>query len=268
MNRSTLTKLSALVAGILIVACTQENVSSQSSSDAVAPLVYQTKITIGLDDTFPPMGFHNKAGELIGFDIDMAREAARRMNVEVSFTPSDWTSIEDELANKRIDAIWNGFSITEKRKKTILFTQPYMQNRQIVIVNSTSTIQTKSDLKDKLIGVQEGTTSAEAVQKEKGLAQSALGVKLFPSNVIAFMNLDAGKLDAVVVDEVFGRYYTLKAPTKYRILPEDLGVEYYAVGLRKEDTALAHKLDKVLTNMRSDGTITKIYAKWFGGGSK
>ncbi len=264
MKRSIFTILSALLAGILIVACSQQNDPSENLS-ASAP---QEKIVIGLDDNFPPMGFRDSKGEIVGFDIDLAREAAKRMNVRVSFMPIDWSTKEDELTSKRIDAIWNGFSVTEERKKTFLFSQPYMQNHQIVVVNRMSTIQTKADLKDKLIGVQEGSTSAEVVQEDKDLAQSMLGIKVFASNVIALMELITGRLDAVVLDEVVARYYLNQAPGKYRILSEDFGIEDYAVGLRKEDTALMLRLDNTLANMRADGTTARIYTKWFGNTSK
>ena len=254
----------ALISGLVLEASIYGKSSSHNPSNAATHLAHKPNIVIGLEDTFPPMSFRDNNGELVGFDIDLAREAARRMNMEISFKLIDWITIEDELANKGIDAIWNGFAITEKRKKTILFSRPYMQNHQIVMVNSTSAIQSKADLKGKRIGVQEGTTSVEALQKEKGLAQSVLEVKLFTNNLIALRYLEAGFIDAVVVDEVFGRYYINQSPKQYRILPEDLGVEEYAIGVRKEDTALMDKLNKAIAKAQADGRIKIIYDKWFG----
>ena len=264
MKRSIFTILSALLAGILIVACSQQNDPSENLS-ASAP---QEKIVIGLDDNFPPMGFRDSKGEIVGFDIDLAREAAKRMNVRVSFMPIDWSTKEDELTSKRIDAIWNGFSVTEERKKTFLFSQPYMQNHQIVIVTANSPIQSKADLKGKVVGVQDGSSAVEAVTKDEELAKSMKEIKKFGDNVTALMDLTTGRLDAVVVDEVVGRYYTSQKAGQYRILSEDLGSEDYGVGLRKEDTALLAKLEEALAAMNADGTAKKIYAQWFEGAAK
>lgn len=103
----------------------------------------RNKIVIGLDDNFPPFGFHDEKGELVGFDIDMAKEAAKRLNMEVEFKPIDWDSKETELQSKNIDAIWNGLSITPEREKNILFSRPYENGPQILLVRADSPIQGK-----------------------------------------------------------------------------------------------------------------------------
>ena len=79
------------------------------------------KIIVGLDDNFPPMGFIGDNNEIIGFDIDLAKEASKRLGREVEFRPIDWSSKEVELSSGRIDILWNGLDITEKRKENIFF---------------------------------------------------------------------------------------------------------------------------------------------------
>ena len=111
--------LLALSAAVALSACTKS--ADQPAAGNGAP----SKVVIGLDDNFPPMGFRNEKNELVGFDIDMAREAARRMGVQVEFKPIDWNAKEAELIGKRVDALWNGLTITEKRKQNIAFTSPY-----------------------------------------------------------------------------------------------------------------------------------------------
>ena len=148
-------------------------------------------------------------------------------------------------------------------KKNILFSRPYMRNHQIVIVDESSPIQNKSDLKNKVVGLEDGSTSIDALNSDKQLAQSMKGIKLFANNAIAMKELDIGRLDAVVVDEVVGRYYASKNPGKYRILDDNLGGEEYGVGLRHQDTALLAELEKALASMDADGTTKKIYAYWF-----
>jgi len=224
----------------------------------------QKKIVIGLDDNFPPMGFRDEKNNIVGFDIDMAKEAAKRMGMEVEFKPIDWNSKEAELNGKRIDMLWNGLTITEQRKQNILFSKPYMENRQIIVVNAGSPIKTKADLAGKVVGAQDGSSSVDALEKEPSVLQSFKELKKYADNVAALMDLKAGRLDAVVVDEVVGRYYIAKKPGEYDILAEDFGSEEYGVGLRKEDTELLNKLQKALDEMKKDGTSAKISQKWFG----
>ena len=259
----------ALAAGVVLWGCSKPAetqapaASSAAPASATASAELPKKLVIGLDDNFPPMGFRDEKGELVGYDIDMAREATKRMNIEAEFKPIDWSANDAELKSNRVDALWPGMTITEERKKNVAFTKPYMVNHQIIIVAGSSSVQNKADLAGKVVGVQDGSSAVDAVNKDEALHKSLKEVKAFGDNVTALMDLAAGRLDAVVVDEVVGRYYTSKKPGEYRILEENLGAEEYGVGLRLEDTALRAKLDETLDAMVADGTAKTIYAKWF-----
>lgn len=222
------------------------------------------KIVVGLDDHFPPMGFRDDKNNLVGFDIDMAQEAAKRLGMAVEFKPIDWNSKEAELNGKRIDVLWNGLTITEKRKQNILFTNAYMENKQIIIVNAGSQVKAKTDLQGKVVGVQDGSSSIEAVEKEAAVAKSFKELKKYPDNVAALMDLKAGRIEALVVDEIVGRYYIAKQANEYAVLGDNFGSEEYGVGLRKDDKDLQAKLQKVLEDMKKDGTAAQISQKWFG----
>jgi polar amino acid transport system substrate-binding protein len=114
------------------------------------------------------------------------------------------------------------------------------------------------------VGAQDGSSSIEAVEKETAVLKSFKELKKFPDNVAALMDLKTGRLEAVVVDEIVGRYYIAKKPGEYVILSEHFGSEEYGVGLRKEDKELLTKLQKVLDEMKQDGTSAKISKQWFG----
>ncbi len=222
------------------------------------------KIVVGLDDNFPPMGFRNDKNEIVGFDVDMAKEAGKRMGLELEFKPIDWNSKEAELNGKRVDVLWNGLTITEKRKENISFTSPYMENRQIIVVNANASIKSKADLSGKIVGAQDGSSSIEAIEGEAQVMKSFKELKKYGDNVAALMDLKVGRLDAVVVDEVVGRYYIAKKPGEYIVLNDNFGSEEYGVGLRKEDKELLEKLQKTLAEMKKDGTSAKISKQWFG----
>lgn len=252
----------ALVAvGALLAACSKQEAAAPAAAPAPAAV---TKIVVGLDDNFPPMGFRDEKNELVGFDIDMAKEAAKRLGVEVEFKPIDWSAKEAELSGKRVNALWNGLTITEERKQNILFSAPYMENHQIIVVPAGSAIKTKADLAGKVVGAQDGSSAVDAIKKEAAVFQSFKEFKTFGDNVTALMDLSAGRLEAVVVDEVVGRYYVAKKPDQYAVLDDNFGTEEYGVGLRKDDSELHGKLEKALADMKQDGSAAKIAEQWFG----
>ena len=254
----------ALVAGLMLSACGKKEEAAPAAAAPAAAPAPAAAIVVGLDDNFPPMGFKDEKNELVGFDIDLAKEAAKRIGREVTFKPIDWSAKEAELSGKRVDVLWNGLTITEERKANILFTKPYLENRQIVVVTEKSDIKAKADLAGKVVGVQDGSSAVEAVQKDEAAAKSIKELKKFGDNVTGLMDLTAGRLDALVVDEVVGRYYTAKKPGEYAILEENFGTEEYGIGVRKDDTVLLGKIQKTMDEMKKDGTAARISTQWFG----
>lgn len=255
--------LVALMAGAFMIGCGKKEEPAKPAA-APAPAPAAAAIVVGLDDHFPPMGFRDEKNEIVGFDIDLAKEAAKRLGVQVTFKPIDWSAKEAELSGKRIDVLWNGLTITEERKANILFTKPYLENRQIVVVTEKSPIKTKAELKGKVVGVQDGSSAVDAVQKDEKAAKAIKELKKFADNVTALMDLSAGRLDAIVVDEVVGRYYIAKKAGEYRVLDEHFGTEDYGIGTRKDDTDLMSKIQKAMDDMKADGTAATISTKWFG----
>ncbi|MGB6100997.1 MAG: amino acid ABC transporter substrate-binding protein [Comamonas sp.] len=257
--------------GVMLAGCSKQESAAPApaaapaaAAPAAAAPAAVTKIVVGLDDNFPPMGFRDEKNELVGFDIDMAKEAAKRLGLQVDFKPIDWSAKEAELSGKRVDVLWNGLTITEERRQNIAFTAPYMENHQIIVVPADAAIKTKADLAGKVVGAQEGSSAVDAVKKEEGVFKSFKEFKTFGDNVTALMDLSAGRLNAVVVDEVVGRYYVAKKPDQYAVLDDNFGTEEYGVGLRKDDAELLGKLDKALADMKADGAAAKISEQWFG----
>lgn len=266
IDHTPMKKLAAVLLmslGAVLAGCSKEDSAATQAAATPAPQA-AARIVIGLDDNFPPMGFRDEKNEIVGFDIDMAREAAKRLGAEVQFKPIDWSAKEAELSGKRVDALWNGLTITEERKQNIGFTAPYMENHQIIVVAANSGIKTKADLAGKVVGAQEGSSAVDAVKKDDAVFKGFKEFKTFGDNVAALMDLSAGRLNAVVVDEVVGRYLVSKKADQYAVLEENFGTEDYGVGVRKDDTELQGKLDKALSEMKQDGTAGQIAAKWFG----
>ncbi len=247
--------------GILLTGCGQTQKSKDTSWDDIKS---KGKFIVGLDDSFPPMGFRDEKGQIVGFDIDMAKAVAEKLGVKVEFKPVDWDGVILSLNNKDIDVIWNGLSISEERKKQIDFSEVYLQNKQIIVVQKDSTINNKKDLSSKTVGLQMGSTSEKALKADTSTSKSLKEVRKYSNNTEALLDLSQGRTDAVIVDEVVGRYYIEKKPGLYKILDDNFGVEDYGVGIRKTDTSFKEKLNEALNTIKSDGTADKISQKWFG----
>lgn len=224
------------------------------------------KIVVGLDDSFPPMGFKDEKNEIVGFDIDLAKEVAKRLGREVEFKAIDWNSKEAELKSGRVDILWNGLDITDKRKENMLFSEPYMDNRQIVFVakNGKVAVASEADLAGKTIGTQSGGTTEEYFENKPELKASMKEVKYYPDYINAFMDLENGRLDAVVGDEIIGRYYISKHPDEIQAIDTVIGtVSQFGIAFRKDDQKLRDEVQKVFDEMKADGTVAKISEKWF-----
>ncbi|WP_020610991.1 amino acid ABC transporter substrate-binding protein [Sediminispirochaeta bajacaliforniensis] len=237
--------------------------AKESSSDIDA-IRAKGVLVVGLDDSFPPMGFRDESNEIVGFDIDLAKEAAKRLGVKAEFKPVDWDGVILSLNKGDIDVVWNGMSITESRMEKINFSKPYLDNRQIIVVPKGSAIKEKSDLAGKVVGLQMGSSSEVALNNDAEVAASLGDVKKYSNNVEALLDLAAGRTDAVIVDEIVGRYYISKKPGIYEVISDDFGSETYGVGIRKSDVKLKQELDKVLDEMKADGSADEISRKWFG----
>ena len=227
---------------------------------------YAKKIVVGLDDEYAPMGFRDEKDNIVGFDVDLAKEVARRMNVEFEFLPIDWNNKENELESGRIDIIWNGLDITPERKERILYSKPYMDNRQILLVKKDNHqgIRSEDDLAGKSVGTQNGSNSADYVNQNVALKNSFAEFKTYRSFKDAFRELEDGLVDVLIVDELAGRYEMSKVPSKFDPIEVTIGpVTELGIGFRKEDTELRDKIQKVFDGMIADGTARKISEHWF-----
>jgi len=221
------------------------------------------KFILGFDETFPPMGFKDTDGKYKGFDIDVATEVCKRLGLELKLQPIDWNSKDLELSNKNIDAIWNGFSVTDERKQKVLFSESYMKNRQVLVVKADSAYKSKADLAGKNLGVQAESSAVDALNAAADFKASVKVVTL-DDNMTALMDLTNGGLDAVLMDEIVADYNITQKGGKFRVLDDTLAGEEYAIGFRKADTALCDSVNKTLNAMAKDGTLATISTKWFG----
>lgn len=224
---------------------------------------------IGLDDTFAPMGFRDDQNELVGFDIDLSQAVAEKLGVTFTYQPIDWSVKEQELNSGNIDMIWNGYGVTPEREELVLMSDVYIEDTQIIVTRADADpIERLEDLIGMTITTQSSSTALQIMEEnwpEEVLEDISDDLVLYPSYNNSFLDLDAGRVDAVVVGGVYGNYVVnLRGEENYNVFLDDSAVEPMAVGLRKSDTEFANALNNTLAELKEDGTYAEIYRKWFG----
>lgn len=218
--------------------------------------------TLGFDSSLPPMGFIEN-GEYVGFDIDLAKEVAKKLGLEVKFQPIEWETKETEIKSGRIDVIWNGFTVSEEREKQFLFSHNYMINKQIVIVKSDSPYKTLDDLLNNAnlrVACQSGSTAEKAIEKS-GLKDKTR-TNISNNDIAVTQELAANRVDCVVMDSVMANY-KFGNNSDYRILNNiELATENYAVGFRKTETEFRDAVNKALVELNNEGVVEAIYLKY------
>ncbi|RHW37607.1 amino acid ABC transporter substrate-binding protein [Lysinibacillus yapensis] len=235
--------------------------SDESSNGSDAGSEKETLI-IGIDDKFAPMGFRDDKNEIVGFDIDLARAAAEEMGMVAEFQPIDWSTKESELSSGRIDLIWNGYTITDERKEKVLFTEPYLENAQVVMTLADSDLTALDDLAGKEVGIQSLSSALDALNSHP--ISKEVSLNEYKDNVLALSDLKAGRVEAVVIDKVVGEYYMTQEPDTFKILEESLAPEQYGVGVKKGNEALLEDLQAALDTLNENGKGAEISTKWFG----
>ncbi|MBU1093475.1 MAG: amino acid ABC transporter substrate-binding protein [Firmicutes bacterium] len=254
------------LSGLLILIFTIFMLASCQSNEVPntwAEIEERGYIIVGLDDTFAPMGFRNDDGDLVGFDVDLAKAVGELLGVEVRFQPIDWDSKVLELNAGTIDMIWNGLTITDSRLEEMSFSNAYLANSQIVITRKDSTIDTVNDLIGKKVGVQISSASEDAVSASSIFDQLDEFVKYDTFN-LALLDLSSGTIDAVVIDEIMGRYVISQTNDLYQVATENFGVETYGVGFRLASTDIRDQINQALQTLVSNGSAATISNAWFG----
>ncbi|HOO60825.1 MAG TPA: amino acid ABC transporter substrate-binding protein [Bacillota bacterium] len=221
------------------------------------------QFVVGFDQEFPPMGFVDENGDYVGFDLDLAKEVAKRLDMEFVAQPISWDGKDKELSSKNIDCIWNGFTING-REDAYTWTTPYMSNNQVVIVNPDSGITSLADLAGKTICVQKESSGLNALTENVELSASIGNLVTVDTYLNAMMELESQAVDAIVMDEIVAYYELDAASADFIILEETLASEEYGVGFLLGNEELRDQVQKALEDMKADGTLAEISIKWFG----
>jgi polar amino acid transport system substrate-binding protein len=221
-----------------------------------------SKIRFAGSGGYPPFNFVNEEDEVIGFDVDVAREVAQRLNKKLVYKTTAWDGIIEGLRAGRYDGILGSMAITDAREKVVDFSVPYYYSGPQVIVRQESEITSLAELdSSSVIGLVTGTTF------EKDARELGVQIKYYEDDNQTLMELLNGRLDAAITDRVVGlnAMKSMKGGDELMMVDTLLRTEACAVAVQEDATALRRDIDQALVAMHEDGTLSEISAKWFNG---
>lgn len=251
---------------VLLMVFTMFALTGCGNESEFADVQEKGTLVVGLDDAFAPMGFRDADGNLVGFDIDLANAVGEELGVEVEFVPIDWTAKEMELEAQTIDCVWNGMSITPDRLENMELTDKYLNNKIVLMTIESSDIDVTeaSQLADLRIGTQADSAALDMLKANEAYESFKDNISEYDTYDTAIMDLRAGRVDVIAVDQVLGEYTNNNLGGEMKECTYSLGDDYYVIGCAKGNTALRDLLNDTLEQLVNDGTAAQISEEWFG----
>lgn len=253
-------KIICLVLALCMTACLFAGCGSDSSKDVESTAsVAESKgtLTMGTNATFPPYEFVDDNGEVAGIDAEIAKAIADKLGMTLEIKDMEFDSLIPAVQGGSIDIVLAGMTVTDERKESVNFTDSYATGTQVIIVKEDSAIASVDDLEGKTIGVQSGTTGDAYCTDDYGQDH----VKQFSSGALAVAALVNGQVDCVVIDNEPAKNF-VAANTGLKILGTEYVTEDYAAAIAKTNTDLLDKVNGAIAELKADGTIDGIIAKY------
>lgn len=244
----------------------KDETKTEDTADQQESLEDKETFTVGFDAEYPPYGYMDENGEYTGFDLELAEAVCELEGWELVKKPLNWDSKDMELNSGSIDCIWNGFTMNG-REDDYTFSEPYVDNSQVIVVAENSGIKALEDLAGKTVGVQAASAALDLLQSEEEGGQKALAdtfgsLNEFADYNTAFTELQAGALDALAIDIGVAKYQIKSRGEGFMILDETLNTEQYAIGFKKGNQELCDIVNADLQKLTEDGTVAKLAEKY------
>ena len=221
--------------------------------------------TVGFDAEYPPYGYMDENGEYTGFDLELAEEVCKLNGWKLVKQPIAWDNKDNELNSGSIDCIWNGFTING-REDLYEWSVPYVDNSQVIVVAADSGITDFAGLSGKKVGVQTASAALDVLQNpeaQKELADTFAELNEFSDYNTAFLELEAGAVDAIAMDIGVAKYQIeSRGDGKFIILDEHLNAEQYGIGFKKGNTELRADVEKALKTLKENGKFDELAKKY------
>ncbi|MFP4168753.1 MAG: ABC transporter substrate-binding protein [Desulfonatronovibrionaceae bacterium] len=248
----TLVTVTAMLVSLLLMSgCGEEE------QDSLTRVKDKGEISFAMSGGYPPFNFYNEENELVGFDVDVGKAVAERLDVEFKPVTTEWSGIIEGLRSGAYDGILGSMAVTPDREKVVDFSTPYYYSGAQLVVRNDSDFSSPDDLEGKIIGVVTGTTFEDDAEK-----LGAGKVNLYKDDTQTLTELNNEVVDAVITDRVVGVNAMNSGKFEIELLGTPLRSEDIAVAFRKDEDTLRDEVDSILEDMHADGTLTEISRRW------
>lgn len=233
-----------------------------TAESALARIRSTGVLRVAIDATYPPMEFL-EGGQPVGFDVDLARELARRLGVTAEFIVMDWDGILAGLTSGRYDIIVSSMNITPARQQQVDFIE-YARMSQVFVTTRGRAIRTEQELAGQRVAVQTNTTSQRWVEQLQQRGVPIQAIHPFPGATECFAAVKSGQADVVVIDEPVGRFFA-RRDSAFVITGQALEPEPIGIAINKEDPDLYEALARAFEEIQRGGELKRLSERWFGG---
>lgn len=256
-NKRIYKLLYALLTVCLLLAL---NGCGQQEDNSLERVMDNKKLTVVGSGGYPPFNYY-EGNKVVGFDVDTGAEIAKRLGVELNYVTSDWDGLTEGLRAGRYDAILGSMAITPERLKVVNFSVPYYYSGAQLVVTKDSGINEPAEMKGKTIAVVTGTNF---VKDAESLGAT---VRLYQDDNQTLMELINGRVDGVITDRLvaLGGMAKITGGDKLKLAGGLLRLEEMALAFNMNDKKLLDKVNEIISEMHSDGTLTQISKKWHKG---
>lgn len=243
----------------VVSACGDKTASGSDDGNSLTKVEESGVLRVGFEGTYPPFNYLADDDEYTGFDVDIANELADRLGVEAEFIATKWDSLIGGIKADKFDVIISQMTVTEERKKSVDFTDPYVVTGSVLITREdTNDISVLEDIKGKKVGVGGGTTFEEVANSVEGA-----DVVLYKAVTDYITDLTNKRLDVIINDQLLMSYNIKEEGLPVKIVSDILNKDEIGMAVKKDSDELVEKLNQELTNMKEDGTYEEIYKRWF-----
>ena len=249
-----------LLSFLFLSGCTNDETADTSLSDVID----KGTLSVGSDIPYEPMEYYDEDGEtVIGLDVDVIEYIVDGMGVTLEIVDYDWADIFDAVKNGEVDVIISSITITSDRSEEMLFSTPYIECGQVILVKEDNAdINSSSNLTGKKIGVQNGTTSMQEALKytDESLVFTYENYTEYDDQGIIF-DLKNGTIDAIITDYLVGAGL-IGTDDSLKIVGERITEEYFGIATKKGNDALIGEINNIIKEMQTNGKIQEIEDKW------
>ncbi|MGP1437971.1 MAG: transporter substrate-binding domain-containing protein [Treponema sp.] len=235
-------------------------VYSEYEDTSLAKVIVKGSLVVGIMDYAPPCAYIDSNGQPVGFDVDIFKEVAKRLDIDVEFKVINWLNKEEVLDSGEVDCIASAFTFSRDRQLEYALTMPTLYNAQVVVVRNNSKIYTLDDLENTKIGYLGGSNISDLFE-EHPFKQ----ITSYPSFLVALEDLKLHVVDAVFIDLLIINNIMEKSISDYRVLDDAITNEKYVYAFRKNDKILRNIVNKIMLDLEYEGKVLEFSKKWFGG---